>query len=82
MDIVPASSPSKRLRSKKSSAAAKPKPPVRKSKASPTAPAEIPDLRPMIATAAYYLAAQRGFVPGYEMDDWLAAEQAVMARLG
>lgn len=27
-----------------------------------------------IATAAYYKAAARGFVPGQEMDDWLEAE--------
>ena len=28
-----------------------------------------------IATAAYYRAEARGFVPGLEMDDWLEAEQ-------
>ena len=28
----------------------------------------------LIATAAYYLAERRGFVPGYELADWLAAE--------
>jgi hypothetical protein len=33
--------------------------------------------RKMIAEAAYYLAAQRGFAPGHELDDWLAAESAV-----
>lgn len=27
-----------------------------------------------IATAAYYKAEARGFVPGLEMDDWLDAE--------
>lgn len=27
-----------------------------------------------IATAAYYKAESRGFAPGQEMDDWLAAE--------
>jgi hypothetical protein len=29
-----------------------------------------------IATAAYFLASARGFVPGRELDDWLAAELA------
>lgn len=27
-----------------------------------------------IAVAAYYKAQARGFVPGYELEDWLAAE--------
>lgn len=27
-----------------------------------------------IATAAYFKAAERGFAPGGELDDWLAAE--------
>lgn len=29
-----------------------------------------------IATAAYFLASARGFTPGRELDDWLAAELA------
>lgn len=28
----------------------------------------------MVAEAAYYLAEQRDFAPGREMEDWLAAE--------
>jgi len=28
----------------------------------------------MIQQAAYYLAEQRGFEPGHELDDWLTAE--------
>ena len=35
----------------------------------------------MIATAAYYLAEQRGFSPGNELTDWLSAEAAVEAQL-
>ena len=35
----------------------------------------------MIATAAYYLAEQRGFTPGNELEDWLSAESAVEAQL-
>ena len=30
--------------------------------------------RAMIAEAAYYLAARRGFEPGHELEDWVAAE--------
>jgi hypothetical protein len=32
-------------------------------------------VRSMIATAAYYIAEQRHFAPGMELDDWLAAER-------
>lgn len=32
------------------------------------------DRRRMIAEAAYFRAEQRGFVPGNELEDWLAAE--------
>lgn len=35
----------------------------------------------MIAKAAYQLAEQRGFAPGHELDDWLAAEFEVNQRL-
>ncbi len=35
----------------------------------------------MIATAAYYLAEQRGFEPGHELGDWYAAAAAVDAAL-
>jgi hypothetical protein len=35
----------------------------------------------MIAEAAYYRAARRGFVPGHELDDWLAAERQVDSAL-
>src|SRR5262245_42186849 len=41
-------------------------------------PAKQPDQseakRQKIAEAAYYRAQQRGFEPGYEVEDWLAAE--------
>lgn len=30
-----------------------------------------------IEVAAYFLAEQRGFAPGHELDDWLAAEDAI-----
>ena len=35
----------------------------------------------MIAEAAYYHSEQRGFDPGHELDDWLAAESQVDAAL-
>src|SRR3954467_5883279 len=40
----------------------------------PPVPPEIADdqLRQRIAEAAYYRAQQRGFSPGYELEDWLA----------
>ena len=41
--------------------------------------AASPDLTPLIAVAAYYLAEQRQFTPGHELDDWLRAEQQLKA---
>lgn len=38
-----------------------------------TASADAPES--LVAERAYYKAEQRGFVPGYELDDWLAAER-------
>jgi hypothetical protein len=35
----------------------------------------------LIAKAAYYRAMQRGFAPGHETADWLAAEAEVDAEL-
>jgi hypothetical protein len=31
----------------------------------------------LIATAAYYRAEKRGFLPGHELQDWLAAEREI-----
>ncbi len=36
----------------------------------------------MIARAAYHRAERRGFVPGHELEDWLAAEREVNHLLG
>jgi hypothetical protein len=36
----------------------------------------------MIATAAYFRAEHRGFVGGYEMEDWIAGEAQIDAKLG
>ena len=41
-----------------------------------------PELRKqLIAAEAYFLAERRGFAAGHELDDWVAAEAAVDARL-
>jgi hypothetical protein len=37
--------------------------------------------RGMIAEAAYLRAEARGFAPGYELDDWIAAESEVDSLL-
>lgn len=42
---------------------------------------ETEDFEAMVAEAAYYLAEQRGFCPGCEMEDWLAAEAQVRESL-
>lgn len=36
----------------------------------------------MICEAAYYIAEHRGFEPGHDVDDWLAAEREIDAGLG
>ena len=38
------------------------------------------EIRIWIAEAAYYRAERRGFSPGMEIDDWMAAEAEVLAR--
>lgn len=35
----------------------------------------------LIAEAAYFRAAQRGFEPGHELDDWLSAESEVNEQM-
>lgn len=37
-------------------------------------PADGEDRQDHVATAAYYKAEARGFMPGLEVDDWLEAE--------
>jgi Protein of unknown function (DUF2934) len=74
---------------KRPAAAASPsasRPPAEGSRAA-TAPAVAPAVpsnfdpsssrEALIATAAYYRAEKRGFGPGYEQEDWLAAEREV-----
>lgn len=37
------------------------------------------DLLPVISEVAYFRAQRRDFAPGHELDDWIAAEQEVIA---
>lgn len=39
-------------------------------------------LRREIEVRAYYRYCERGCAPGFELDDWLAAERAVLAEKG
>jgi hypothetical protein len=42
---------------------------------------ELPQRHALIAEAAFFIAQERGFAPGHELDDWLAAEREVDQRL-
>jgi hypothetical protein len=44
-------------------------------------PRVLEDRRVSIAKAAYLIAERRGFAPGHELEDWLAAENEVEQRL-
>jgi hypothetical protein len=39
------------------------------------------EIEQMIKRKAYYIALSRGFYPGFELDDWLAAEKEVYKML-
>ena len=45
------------------------------------APMTEDERRDVIAKAAYYLSEQRGFEPGHEVEDWIAAEARVTASV-
>jgi Protein of unknown function (DUF2934) len=45
------------------------------------APCNLEERNACIAEAAYFSAMHRGFSPGHELEDWLAAENEVDARL-
>ena len=95
MDVSSQDGPTKRPRSKTASKAAGPRKTLttRKKAATIDVPSAAPvvvemtpdppqDLNSMIATAAFYLAADRDFTPGRELDDWLEAERRVLAAYG
>ena len=42
-----------------------------------TAPVATPAHHEVVKTAVYYLAERRGFTPGSELQDWLAAEASI-----
>ena len=42
---------------------------------------EPPERQALVAEAAFFIAKERGFVPGHELDDWLAAERVVDQNL-
>lgn len=86
MQVSPESPPPKRSRAKakpKDAAMATPKPRKTKAKAEAVAAVQRPieDMTGMIATAAYYLAAERNFAPGHELEDWLEAERRVHSKM-
>ncbi|MEQ1487343.1 MAG: DUF2934 domain-containing protein [Methylotenera sp.] len=60
------------VESKAKVSAVKPRPRVQAKK-----PLKIEDDVCLVAVCAYYKAEARGFEPGHEMDDWLAAEAEV-----
>ena len=79
---------------RKPRAAAAPKPAARKAAATgkaavrksvstqsrgASAAAPAAEREEMVRTAAYFRAERRGFAPGYEWEDWLAAEAEVSA---
>ena len=54
------------------------KPVAKRSRRSKTQAGDFPpDSESRIREAAYFKALSRGFTPGYELDDWLAAEKEV-----
>jgi hypothetical protein len=61
------------------------RPPPRARKTPPITPKPIQvsedDRRALIAESAYLRAEKRGFAPGYENEDWLAAELEIDALL-
>jgi hypothetical protein len=54
-------------------------PPSKASNSSSPDQPEPKDRQAVIAAAAYYRAELRNFSPGYELDDWLAAEREIDA---
>jgi hypothetical protein len=42
-------------------------------------PERAADVQALVAERAYFMAEQRGFAPGYVLEDWLAAERELAA---
>ena len=93
---VAAAAPARKVAAKNTTATRKAVP-VKKAGAEKPASAEVTKSKPrkaakkntvspevrnhMVATAAYFLAEKRGFVTGYEMEDWASAEKNIDAML-
>jgi len=43
---------------------------------------DMDEFREMVAKNAYYRAEKRGFEDGYELEDWLEAEQEISGQAG
>lgn len=43
---------------------------------------DIDEFQEMVAKNAYYRAEKRGFEDGYELEDWLEAEQEISSQNG
>jgi hypothetical protein len=73
--------------SKPDTQAAAPRRPTSEQRAAPLAnsnaraEASPDEIRRLIEEAAYYRAAERGFEPGHELEDWVQAESEVMQRV-
>jgi DUF2934 family protein len=90
MNVSSESGPTKRSRTKSPTTTAAPKAERKtltaKKKSAPPGvaaltPSPMADMSCMIATAAFYLAAERHFAPGHELDDWLEAERRVLGGI-
>jgi len=79
--LTKSGSPGKRPAKRKAAAAAAPE--LTDSAAMVVLESDIdPDIRrQLVAMEAYFLAERRGFAAGNELEDWVAAEQAVDSRL-
>jgi hypothetical protein len=53
----------------------------KRSAATRSAPVDTHSIREMVAAEAYFLAERRGFIAGYELEDWVTAERVVESRL-
>ena len=53
----------------------------KRSAATRSAPVDTHSIREMVAAEAYFLAERRGFISGYELEDWVTAERVVESRL-
>ena len=67
---------------RKAATPSKPKPVPPQAAANQAPEVSDASIRKEIAKAAYQLSERRGFLPGHEVEDWLAAEAQVKARLG